>query len=111
MANGITPFTPLRTKLSWYLYYLTTPKPACRGRCVRARDRVHDGGWGARVDPRSSNCGRRAPHQTSSCNCARLARWRILLVGHWCELRKCHPAMLPSRYWLVDPEKGGEGKR
>src|ERR1039458_3390430 len=25
MANGITPFTPLRTKLSWYLYYLTPP--------------------------------------------------------------------------------------
>src|SRR5664279_5311923 len=25
MANGITPFTPLRTKLSWYLYYLMPP--------------------------------------------------------------------------------------
>src|ERR1039458_2953169 len=51
-------------------------KPACRGRCVCARDPVDDGGWGARAGPPSSDCGRRALHRTSFCSCARLARWR-----------------------------------
>src|ERR1039458_10387819 len=38
-----------------------------------------------RSGPPSSDCGRRALHRTSFCSCARLARWRTLPRGHWCE--------------------------
>src|ERR1035438_3357749 len=41
MANGITPFTPLRTKFSCYLYLLTPPKgapQAAAGRGIGSTD-------------------------------------------------------------------------